>query len=81
MRKGLLLTAVLGVCLSVSSLADERLPKYLIDGYFFNELPFDMVSQPVETSSSPDQMAFNVISESIRQRAGCVSFMNRDKQA
>lgn len=55
MRKGLLLTAVLGVCLSVSSLADERLPKYLIDGYFFNELPFDITHQSVDMMSVSDQ--------------------------
>ena len=55
MRKGLLLTAVLGACLSVSSLADERLPKYLIDGYFFNELPFDITHQSVDMMSVSDQ--------------------------
>lgn len=45
--KKLLLTLLLALCISASSFADGKLPKLLIDGCFFNEMPSDVDGKQV----------------------------------
>lgn len=45
--KKLLLTFLLALCISATSFADGKLPKLLIDGCFFNEMPSDVDGKQV----------------------------------
>lgn len=53
--KKLLLTLLLALCISASSFADGKLPKLLIDGCFFNEMPSDVDGKQVGVIILSDQ--------------------------
>lgn len=55
-----LLTAFLALCVSINLFADGKLPKYLIDGCFFNEIPSNMANEHMLVMNLSDQDGNNI---------------------
>lgn len=53
--KKLLLISLLAMCISASSFAGGKLPKFLIDGCFFNEMPSDIDGKQISIIILSDQ--------------------------